>query len=125
MADDQATPTQPRSWDEAVADYRDMGLKYLNSALNAAGGTSGGITRNTFQFPVAPPSSVAPAAKQGLSTLVKTGLAAAAICGTGGLAGIPFLVSAFLNKAPAPVVQHTDQNIGVTADLLVDPPVSQ
>lgn len=136
MADQQTAPTNgqaPSSWNSAVDDMRDMGLKYMNAALNAAGNQSGGITRNQFNFPSQPataPGTPAP----GMSGLAKTGLAAAGILGTGGLGlGIAVLMGAFGAAAPAAaplathpaVVQPADQNIGVKADLIVVPPGGQ
>lgn len=132
MADQQTQNGQaPSSWGSAVDDVRDMGLKYMNAALNAAGGQTGGITRNQFNFPAQPATgSTAPAS--GLSGLAKTGLAAAGIFGTGGLGvGIAALMGVFNAAAPAVVtppmtppaaVQSNDDNIGVKADLIVTPP---
>jgi len=126
---DQPANGQVSSWDSAVNDMRDMGLKYMNAALNAAGNTTGGITRNQFNFPPQPASSAAPGIPvpaAGLSGLVKTGIAAAAICGTGGMGlGIASMLGAFSGPTPATppaAVQPADQNIGVKADLIVVPP---
>ncbi len=113
-------PSPPSSWNSAVDDVRDMGLKYMNSALNAASGSNGGITRNQFNFPAGQAPS-APTVSSGLSGLAKVGIAAAAIAGTCGLAGLPFLISSFMNQT-APVAAQPDQSIGVKADLIVHPP---
>lgn len=139
----------PSSWEDAVATVRDVGVKYMNDAMNAAAGTSGGINRTTINFPAPPlppatpvtpapatapttqPPTTTPQAKLGLSTLAKAGIAAAAI-GIPGLAiggtllgvGGSWLYSKLTASpaATAPTVPGGKVTIGIGPDgKLFDP----
>ncbi len=133
MAD---SPNGQATWDDQVAEMRDLGLKYMNSALNAAGGQGGGISHNTFNFPqpASTPAAIPPSAGTGVAPVVSgflsSPVAKGILLGLGGpalLAAGSLLPGLFKSAAPVPAtppaaVAPDDDNIGVKADLFVDPP---
>jgi len=123
----------PSSWDDSVGEMRDLGLKYMNAALNAAGNQSGGITRNVFNMPATTPAASNPSPSAGVAPAVSgflsSPIAKGIMLGLGGpaLLAAGSLLPAMFNKPAAapvspPAATAPDQNIGVKADLLIDPP---
>lgn len=123
-----AVQQAPASWDDQISEMRDLGLKYMNGAMNAASGQGGGITRNTFQF-------ASPAATAGTSPSLSASAGAPAsflsspvfkglLLGLGGpaLLAAGSLLPGLLGKAGTPT--NTPQPPAVTTPLERDEAVS-